>query len=179
VLPRFLGAVAQRDSPVILDLGPAVGANVSFLGERLACKLLIGDVYHDLAAGRSGDELRESIAARLARAVTSPLDGVLCWDWFDYLDKQTAQLVAGFVADHLAPGGVVHGMFSSQPGELTTYTRYIVQSPSTLTCRVEAAAPRKRAILSTRDLSTIFPGTKILDSVLLKNQRREILLRKG
>jgi len=179
VLPRFLNAVAQRESPVLLDLGPAIGANVSFLGERLACRLLIGDVYHDLAAGRSGDELRESICGRLERTVTSALDGVLCWDWFDYLDRNTAKAVAEFVSSRLAPGGVVHGMFSTQPGDLTSYTRYIVQSPSSMTCRLEAAAPRQRAILSTRDLSAIFPGTKIMDSVLLKNQRREILIRKG
>ena len=48
VLPRFLGAVAPRPSPVILDLGPAIGTNVTFLGERLACKLLIGDLFHEV-----------------------------------------------------------------------------------------------------------------------------------
>ena len=181
VLPRFLGAVAPRTAPVILDLGPAVGANVSFLGERLACKLLIGDVFQEVRAVKadSPDELRAALMARLERTVTSPLDGVLCWDAFDYLNRPTAQVVAAFLVQHLQPGGVVHGYFAATAGEIDRYTRHIIQSPSTLTCRYESVQPRKRGVLSTRDLAAIFAGTTVMESVLLKSQRREILLRKG
>ena len=181
VLPRFLTAVSQRPSPVLLDLGPAIGTNVSFFGERLACKLLIGDLHHDLTAGRisSPDEFRASVLGRLQRTVTSPLDGVLCWDWFDHLDRRTAQAVAELLAGKLADGGVVHGLFSTAPLDIDCYTRYLLVSPSALVCKQELCAPRKRTVLSTRDLSLMFPGTKVTESVLLKNQRREILLRKG
>lgn len=181
VLPRFLGAVAPRSAPVILDLGPAVGANVSFLGERLACKLLIGDVFHEVRAVKtdSPDELRAALMARLERTVTSPLDGVLCWDAFDYLNRATAQAVAAFLVQHLQPGGVVHGYFAAAAGDIDRYTRYIIQAPSTLTCRYESVPPRKRGVLSTRDLAAMFTGTTVMESVLLKSQRREILLRKG
>ena len=181
VLPRFLGAVAPRSSPVILDFGPAVGANVSFLGERLACKLLIADVFHEVRAVKSDtpDELRTALMARLERTVTSPLDGVLCWDAFDYLNRATAQAVAAFLVQHLQPGGVVHGYFAAAPGDIDRCTRYIIQGPSTLTCRHESVPIRKRGVLSTRDLAVVFAGTTVMESVLLKSQRREILLRKG
>jgi hypothetical protein len=181
VFPRFLGAVSQRPSPVILDLGPAIGANVSFLGERLACKLLIGDLYKELAAGRDAtpDDRKAALVARLTSTVTAPLDAVLCWDVFDFLDRRTAFAVAEFLAGQLAPGGVIHGMFGTLPGDLDSYTRYVLQSPSTMTCRSEPISPHKRSVLTTRDLATMFAGTKVTESVLLKNQRREILLRKG
>lgn len=181
VLPRFLGAMAQRPSPVLLDLGPAVGANVSFLGERLACKLLIGDLFHEVRDVKAGAaaELRASLVARLERTVTSSLDGVLCWDAFDYLDRATAQSVAAFLVGRLLPGGVVHGYFAAAAGDVDRYTRYFIQSPTTLQSKYEEIPPRKRGVLSTRDLAAIFTGTTVMESVLLKTQRREILLRKG
>ena len=181
VLPRFLGAVAPRASPVILDLGPAVGTNVSFLGERLACKLLIGDLLHEVRAVKSDspDDLRVALMARLERTVTSPLDGVLCWDAFDYLNRATAQVVAAFLVQHLQPGGVIHGFFAATAGDIDRYTRYVIQGPSTLTTRYESVPARRRGVLSTRDLAAMFAGTTVMESVLLKSQRREILLRKG
>jgi hypothetical protein len=181
VFPRFLGALAPRPSPVILDLGPAVGTNVSFLGERLACKLLIGDLFHEVRAVKSDapDDLRAALMARLERTVTSPLDGVLCWEAFDYLNRATAQAVAAFLVQHLQPGGVIHGFFAAAAGDIDRCTRYIIQGPSTLTCRYESVPTRRRGVLPTRDLAAMFVGTNVMESVLLKSQRREILLRKG
>ncbi|HXT69905.1 MAG TPA: hypothetical protein VN700_09125 [Vicinamibacterales bacterium] len=178
VLQRFLTALAPRQAPVLLDLGPAVGANVSFLGEQLACKLLIGDLFHEVRDA-GGDGVRTSLVARLERTVTGQIDAVLCWDAFDYLDRPTAQAVAEFLAARLRPGGVVHGYFATAPGTVDQYTRYVIQSPTSLQCRHESIAPRKRCVLSTRDLAAMFTGAKVMESVLLKSQRREILLRKG
>ena len=36
VLPKVLSALAGQPSPVLMDLGPVVGANISFFGDRLA-----------------------------------------------------------------------------------------------------------------------------------------------
>jgi hypothetical protein len=181
VLPRFLAAVAQRPSPVLLDLGPVVGANVTFFGERLGCRLLIGDLHADLdrSRGKPPQERAEAIVDRLHAAVHTPLDGVLCWDTFDYFDRATASAVAGFLVDHLSPGGVLHGLFGTEPAEIDCRTRYVLQSPSSLICRHESAAPFRRVVLTTRDLAVMFPGTKVTESVLLKTRRREILLRKA
>jgi hypothetical protein len=138
VLPRFLNAVAPRPAPVVLDLGPAIGANVTFLGERLACKLLIGDLCPaPQETPADGGSLRASVMARLERTVTSPLDAVLCWDIFEYFDRSTAQAVAEFLASRLLSGGVVHGYFASAPGGVDQYTRYVIQGPTALLCRHE------------------------------------------
>ena len=34
VLRKFLASLTSRESPVLMDLGPVVGSNVTFLGER-------------------------------------------------------------------------------------------------------------------------------------------------
>jgi len=179
VLPKFLAALGARAAPTILDLGPVVGANVSFFGERLGCKLLIGDFHRDIDShGRDAAALQERLIARLTSTVPAGLDGVLCWDVFDFLPKPIAHAVGGFLTGRLLPGGVIHGFFGSTPAELTHYTKFIVQSPTSLESRSEPAPATKRTVLQTRDLTTMFPGLKIVESVLLKSQRRETLMRK-
>ena len=47
-LHKFLTCLTSRESPVLLDLGPVVGSNVSFFGEQLGCKILVEDIFSDL-----------------------------------------------------------------------------------------------------------------------------------
>ena len=47
-LHKFLTCLTSRESPVLMDLGPVVGSNVSFFGEQLGCKILVEDLYSDL-----------------------------------------------------------------------------------------------------------------------------------
>ena len=43
--PKFLSALSQQSSPVLIDFGPVIGANVEFFGDRLGCKLFIEDLF--------------------------------------------------------------------------------------------------------------------------------------
>ena len=47
-LRKFLSCLTSRESPVLLDLGPVVGSNVSFFGEQLGCKIFVEDIFADL-----------------------------------------------------------------------------------------------------------------------------------
>ena len=47
-LHRFLSSLASRSAPVLLDLGPVVGPNLTFFGEQLGCKIFIEDLFRDL-----------------------------------------------------------------------------------------------------------------------------------
>lgn len=179
VLPKFLRALSHVDTPTILDLGPVVGSNVAFLGDTLGCKLLIGDLHRDLETeGITPDEARERIMARLQMAVVTPLNGVLCWDVFDFLNRPAAQALGAFLTGMLAPGGLVHGFFGTTQGELTHHSRFVLQSARSITCRRVPARPVKRTVLQTRDLTVMFGGLTMVESVLLKTQQRETLLRK-
>lgn len=179
VLPKFLNALSQVNTPALLDLGPVVGSNVAFLGDQLGCKLLIGDLHRDLGTdGITADEAGERILTRLKATVTVPLNGVLCWDVFDFLNRPTAQALGAFLTGMLAPGGLVHGFFGTKQGDLSHYTRFVLQSPRSLECRSMPAKPVKRTVLQTRDLTMMFGGLTMVESVLLKSQQRESLLRK-
>ena len=47
-LRKFLSSLTSRESPVLMDLGPVVGSNVTFFGERLGCKIILEDLFGDL-----------------------------------------------------------------------------------------------------------------------------------
>jgi len=45
---KFLTCFTGREAPVLLDLGPVVGANISFFGEQVGCKIFIEDLFAEL-----------------------------------------------------------------------------------------------------------------------------------
>ena len=88
-LRKFLTALTSRESPVLLDLGPVVGSNVSFFGEQLGCKIFVEDIFADLDRHVRGGKL-EALPAFLKKRfpqADGTVDGILCWDLFDYLDR--------------------------------------------------------------------------------------------
>jgi hypothetical protein len=107
-LRKFLTSLTANASPALLDLGPVVGSNVSFFGEQLGCKIFVEDIFADLDRHiRDGklERLPDFLKGRFPQA-TGSVDGVLCWDLIDYLDKPSAQAVAtelGRCSDFSAP----------------------------------------------------------------------------
>ena len=114
--PKFLSAIShQPDAPALIDLGPVIGTNVAFFGERLGCKLFIEDLFADYDRhARAGtlEQLPAAIESRFRHGETS-VDGVLCWDFFDFLAKPAAQALAKQIVRMLRPGGAVMGFFST------------------------------------------------------------------
>ena len=45
---RFLTGLGSRQQPVLLDLGPVVGSNVTFFGEEVGCKIFVEDLSKDI-----------------------------------------------------------------------------------------------------------------------------------
>src|SRR5262245_52917049 len=179
-LPKFLAALSHQDSPVLMDFGPVIGANVGFFGERLGCKLFIEDLFADYdrhtRAGTRGN-LPELLESRFRHADNS-MDGVLCWDFFDFLDKPGAQALARQVARLLRPGGAVMGFFCTSPSERAPFTKYEVVDETALRHRHHPGSGGAKQVLVNRDIIRMFDGLIVSDSFLLKTNTREILLRK-
>lgn len=179
-LPRFLSRMSTRQGPVLLDLGPVVGSNVAFFGERLGCKLLIEDLYADIerfTREKRFDEFRETLDARLSMPPGS-VDGVLCWDVFDFLDRDTASALAHRLGRLLSPGGMLLGYFETAPSAITGYQRFVVTDAHAIELRPYAGSRRRQLVLSNRDIERIFSGLRVTESFLLLSKTREVLLRK-
>jgi hypothetical protein len=180
VLPKFLAALSSREAPVLLDLGPVVGTNVEFFGERLACRIHVLDLLTDVEAhsrGGGGEGLAEVLAARITLPYDS-VDGLLCWDLFDFLDRPTGQSLARHLVKLLKPGGALYAFFGTTPIELRQYTRYVADGDQAFRLRTSPATPVTRLVLANRDIGRMFEPLAVTESVLLKSSTRETLFRK-
>jgi hypothetical protein len=182
VFPKFLSTLTPKPSPVLVDVGGVVGANVSFFGDRLSCKLIVEDLVAILEAharrptpGGPAAVLLKQLDALGPESV----DGILCWDLFDYLDRPTGQALAARLVTLLRKGGALYGFFGTTAAELRHYTRFIVQSQNGFRLRTYPATPTKRHVLVNRDLARLFDGLAVTESVLLKTGARETLFRKN
>ena len=179
-LRKFLTALTANATPSLLDLGPVVGSNVSFFGEQLGCKIFVEDIFADLDRHvREGklDKLPEFLQGRFPQP-TGSVDGVLCWDLVDYLDKPAAQAMATELTRVLRPEGALLGFFGTAPPRDARYTKYIIVDEVNLKHRSYPAARGRQAILLNRDILRLFGGLRVSDSFLLQNNLRETLFRK-
>jgi hypothetical protein len=179
-LRKFLACLTSRESPVLLDLGPVIGPNVSFFGEQLGCKIRVEDIFADLDRHlRTGDvaAIPGFLKSRFA-ALTDPVDGILCWDIFDYLDRASAQALADQLTRLLRPEGALLGFFGTTQTRDTRYTKYIIVDQFKLKYRTYPAARGRQSILLNRDIIRLFSTLRVSDSFLLQNNLREILFRK-
>lgn len=181
VFPRFLGAVGGREAPAVLDLGTVVGSNISFLGDRLACKIFVEDLYADIerfAQARTFPDFAAHLDARFTRPDAS-VDAVLCWDVFDYLDRPAAQALGRHLVRVLRPGGALHGFFSTKPApDDHHYTRFVIVDDRTLQPRLHPGSRGRVQAFQGRDIDRLFEGLRVAESVLLLSGTREVLFRR-
>lgn len=180
MLAQFLTLLFSQPSAELVDLGPAVGANITFLGERIGCKIHVEDLYADLDRhARQGalDRFPEFLERRFA-LLDESVDAVLCWDIFDYLDPAAAAVLAGELMRVLRPGGPLLGFFSGGGDDEGCYTKYFIEDDAHLRRRSYAAACSRGRVLQNREISDLFAGLELFGSVLLKSGVREVLFRK-
>lgn len=181
-LSKFLKYLQAREGPALIDLGPVVGGNLTFFGEQLGCRIRVEDIFVDLERhAKEGklEELPAFLAQRFPQAAET-VDGILCWDVFDFLDRPAAQALATVLTRLLRQDGALLGFFSTGASatRAQVYTKYVVVDESNLRYRTyPATRPRQRTLLN-RDIIKLFDGLRVTDSFLMKNNVREILFRK-
>ena len=183
-LARFLTSLSSRQQPLLLDLGPVVGPNVTFFGEHLGCKILVEDLYKDIdrhVVEGKVDALPAFFAKRFSQKSNS-VDGILCWDVFDYLDKAAAVPLAQQLTRILRPEGALLGFFGTvEPvvGAAARYAKHIVVDQANLQHRLYPAARGKQRPALNRDIQRMFEPLRITEQFLLKSNIREVLFRKN
>jgi hypothetical protein len=180
-LPKFLSNVAVKPAPVLLDLGPVVGSNVSFFGEELGCRLRVEDLFSDIerhAAAGTLDQLPVLFKSRF-KSEPGTVDGILCWDVFDFLDRAAAAALASVLTKLLVADGSLLGFFSTavEPGR-AVYTKYVVVERGTLRYRSYGGTQVRQRSLQNRDIIKLFESLRVSDSFLMKTNMREIVFRK-
>ncbi len=179
-LRKLLASLVASQTRTLIDLGPVVGSNVAFLGESRGCKIFVMDLYAELErharTGAMGD-FASFLAGHLSQPDAS-VDGVICWDFFDYLDRPSAQALADQLTRVLRPDGTLFAFFGSGQASDTYYTKYVIADEVNLKHRPYPASRPRQANLANRDIIRLFSGLRVSDSFLMKNNVREILFRK-
>ena len=179
-LARFLDLLFARPAAEVVDLGPVIGHNITFLGERVGCKIHVEDLYADIdrhVQNDKLDQLPEFIGGRFSVPASS-IDAVLGWDIFDYLAPMAATALASELMRILRPGGVFLGFFGARASDDPRYTKYVIEDETHLRYRFYPSACTRRWVLQNRDINIMFAGLEICETVLLKSGVREILFRK-
>ena len=179
-LRKFLAVLTSREAPVLLDLGAVVGSNVSFFGEHLGCKIFVENLYADLerhVRNQTLDAFPEFLKTRFGEE-SSAVDGILCWDIVDYLDRRSALALTEQLVRLLRPEGALLGFFGTAPAREMFYTKYVVVDEVNLKHRLYPAACSRQSILPNRDIIRLFSSLRVSESFLLQNHLREFLFRK-
>jgi hypothetical protein len=184
-LAKFLASLTLNARPqsLLLDLGPVVGTNVTFFDEELGCKILVENLFEDIDRHTKEGKLEE-LPAFFEKRFAQPegsVDGILCWDIFDYMDRRASQALARHLVRILRPDGALLAQFSTvepPPSQAPTYTKYVVVDRQTLQYRPYPAARGKQRPLLNRDIQRMFEPLRITEQFLLKNNLREVLFRK-
>lgn len=179
-LKKFLASLTSRESPVLLDLGPVVGSNVTFFGERLGCKIFVEDLFGDVdrhaREGRT-QALADFLSRRLKQQEES-VDGILSWNLLDFLDPKAAQVLAARLTRLLRPDGALLGFFGTLAVPDSRFTKYVIVDEEGLRQRPYASGGKRQVALQNRDIIKLFDGLRVSESFLLKTNVREILFRK-
>jgi hypothetical protein len=179
-LRKFIALLGARPSPTLVDLGPVVGTNVEFFGEQFGCKMFIADI---LAQADRFEREHEpgGLPAFLDTCFpqeAASVDGVLCWDVFDFLDKPSARVVAGHLMRVLKPDGALFGFFATTKPVLSRLSRFAVIDDGNLRHRWYSTPRMRQAALQNRDVIKLFGRLRVSDSFLLRSNVREIVFRK-
>lgn len=180
-LRKFLAYLAGRPAPIVLDLGPVVGSNVTFFGEQLNCKVYIEDLFSDLDRHLRENKIDQfpAFVSRRFTLAEGTVDGILLWDLLDYLDRPSAQALAARLVKLLGADGALLGFFgtTARPGK--GFTKFVVVDDGHLRHRPYASTATRQRSPQNRDIIKMFDGLRVSDSFLLQNNMREILFRKG
>jgi SAM-dependent methyltransferase len=182
-LEKFVTGLSGRTEAVLVDLGPVVGSNVTFFQEEISCKIYLEDLPKDIdrhvAEGKL-EELGTFFDTRFGYE-SGTIDGVLCWDIFDFLERPAAERLAKELKRVLRPDGLLLAFFSTadpRSDPRPTYTRHVIVDRTHLQYRTYAAARGKQRPLLNRDIQRLLEPLRITENILLKNNLREVLFRK-
>ena len=176
VLSDFLAEVKARTAPVVVDLGPAVGANVAFLGQEIACKLLVEDLLARRANGSNGSGSRPALRLRQPDA---SVDGILGWDVLDHFPPEARPSLAAELVRVLRPAGVLLLYHRLDVAPHPDRVVYEIVGPRRLCLHRGATSVRVERPLKHRELELMFGDLTAAKTVLLKSRMREVLFRKS
>ncbi|MDX1501439.1 MAG: class I SAM-dependent methyltransferase [Thermoanaerobaculia bacterium] len=164
----------RRGARQILDLGPALGCNVSFLSS-LPSKLFIADLPQSLATPAAGGDFAALLERELPALDDRSLDAVLAWDLLNYLQPPQIEVLARRLARCCAPGALLFSIVILSPEMPDRPRRFEIGGRDTLRYRGPGRARRSSPRYTEPDLRRWLAGFDVDVTYLLRNGMQEYL----
>ncbi|MGE5235746.1 MAG: hypothetical protein ACM3O7_05325 [Acidobacteriota bacterium] len=171
----FAGTRGERPKR-ILDLGPAIRANLEAYGRFAACVRVV-DLLRDVAGGEGANlPLTRPTAEQLAAALPAgepPYDIVLLWDLLDYLDAEGWHPILARLAECGTAGSRLFLMVFTMPEMPARPTRFEIVDDEHLAYRVVTEETRRSPRLAPAEVERRLSPFRVERSTVLRHGVRE------
>lgn len=179
-LKLLFDRLAMGGRSLVLDLGPAVGENVSFFA-RLSCKIYIADLYESLFAPTAHrPQGAKAFGMMLERELPSTggeaVDVILAWDLINYLDIEQQQVLAAALAGYCHRGTQIFAMIATHKEMPARPTPFHVLDRRHLAFESDRQWQRESPRYTEPDLRRGMPDFEVDVSFLLRNGLQEYIL---
>ncbi|MGB6364333.1 MAG: hypothetical protein WBG64_16830 [Thermoanaerobaculia bacterium] len=179
-LKYLLGHLDETRWSKILDLGPAVGANVEFF-TQYSCKLFIADLFQAFSPGRSslglgGGALSRRLQQDLPSRDQAPFDIILAWDLLNYLEPEEMETAGRHLAALCNPKGLLFALLSNHHQLPDRPISFGIVDIDTLAYDNRSTATRPSPHYREPDLKRHLPAFVVETSFLLRNGMQEYVL---
>ena len=176
VLRRFQATGGTR----VLDLGPAIGRNVQYLG-RFAPKIHIADLYNTLRglkSRRSPDRLRfqKILDQDLPKPGSRPIDLILAWDLLNYLERPHLTQLGEYLGKLCRRESLMFALIANQKQIADTPLKFLIIDADTLRYESRSRAVRSAPQYKEPDLDRLMPTFEVETSYLLRNGMQEYVM---
>ena len=119
-----------------------------------------------------------SVASATCARKNESVDGILCWNFFEYLEPAAAQALGAALTRLVRREGAVLGFFTTIASADNRFAKYVIVDENTIRQKPYGEGGRKQRALQNRDIIRLFDGLQVSESFLLKTNIREFLFRK-
>lgn len=179
-LDALVRELAEEGRYTVLDLGPALGANVDFWS-GFACKIHFADLHGTLAeAGlEAGGEAAVWDPALLQRLLPfepeTRFDIILCWDILNYLTQEQVTSLVARLAEFCKQGTYLFAQFWLSPRIPARPITFKIVDREHLRYANRDRETRSWAFFQPRDINKIMEDFRVAGSFLLRHGIQEYL----
>ena len=162
----------------ILDLGPALGANVDFFAQ-FSCKVYIEDFYRTLTSFDYLSEDKLSYQAvfeyLLPYQKNTRFDIILGWDLFNYLERDELQSLILHLGHFCHKGTLLFALISTSKYVPEKPTTFQIVNHDRLLYQTNTTVLRQCPRYQQTDLNQLIPNFRVCNAFLLRNGFKEYL----
>jgi len=170
----------ERRHARVLDLGAAVGPNVSFVG-RYAPKLYVSDLYNTLKSRPGGlPKDRKQFERLLAKDLPSddlgPFDLILAWDLLNYLSGEQMAILGRHLARLCRQDTLIFALITNSKEMPRQPIGFRIIDSDTLSYTIDSDLGRPSPLFKESDLNRWLADFDVETSFLLRNGFQEYVL---